>query len=402
MDKDPVTTSRGSVVRTCLAWASAFALLSLLHSGAAGAQVTAPWYRINYNTPAYVLYKPQDVAPYATSRAAANGYCVQNGMSIFSAELPAKDNHFASDAAKELGGTGYFTYTGSSAEPVPSFAHFCTQLQPNPSSTPNSIKCGFTFRFGLLTVIDTMLLGNQPGVAQYYSLYPNVWGAGNANTGYAVEWDTTRPNPRGYYFMAVTGLTDTDGRHVNVDATVSASDSYVTASKFAIYCESQSFLGYVPVPSVLVQPSFVKGYKDLTWAQEHWWVIFLIISILILIVMLAILIYCCLTRTPPKEQPPIAPLVLREHNGSAYVNVLDGGSSNPHNEADVSNQHSSMPENWHQGSGILMSPKPVVDPEALIQAKPSIFAREETLQTADGDSLALENEDEALDEKVTS
>ncbi|AYU83083.1 hypothetical protein, conserved [Leishmania donovani] len=400
MDKGAVTTCRMSVVRNCLVWVCVFALL--LHAGTVGAQVTAPWYRINYNTPAYVLYKPQDVAQYATSRAAANGYCVQNGMSIFSAELPAKDNNFASDAAKELGSTGYFTYTGSSAEPVPSFARFCTQLQPNPSSTPNSIKCGFTFRFGLLTVIDTVLLGNQPGVAQYYSLYPNVWGAGNANTGYAVEWDTTRPNPRGYYFMAVTGLTDTVGRHVNVDATVSASDSYVTASKFAIYCESQSFLGYVPVPTVLVQPTFVKGYKELAWAQEHWWVIFLIIAILILIVLLTILIYCCLTRTPPKEQPPIAPMVLREHNGSAYVNVLDDGSSKPHNAADVPNQRSSMPENWQQGSGILMGPKPAVDPEDLIQAKPSIFAREETLQTADGDSLALENEDEELREKETS
>ncbi|CAG9582632.1 conserved hypothetical protein [Leishmania major strain Friedlin] len=402
MNKGAVTTCRMSVVRNCLAWVGVFALLSLLFAGTVDAQVTAPWYRINYNTPAYVLYKPQDVAQYATSRAAANGYCVQNGMSIFSAELPAKDNNFASDTAKELGGTGYFTYTGSSAEPVPSFARFCTQLQPNPSSTPNSIKCGFTFRFGLLTIIDTMLLGNQPGVAQYYSLYPNVWGAGNANTGYAVEWDTTRLNPRGYYFMAVTGLTDTVGRHVNVDATVSASDSYVTASKFAIYCESQSFLGYVPVPTVLVQPTFVKGYKDLTWAQEHWWVVFLIIAIFILIVLLTILIYCCLTRTPPKEQPPIAPMVLREHNGSAYVNVLDDGSSKPHNAADAPHQRGLMPETYQQGADILMGPKPAVDPEALIQAKPSIFVREETLQTADGDSVALENEDEELNEKETS
>ncbi|CAJ1036592.1 hypothetical protein Q4I32_007501 [Leishmania shawi] len=400
MEKVSIATARMSIVRCCFAWVGIFAFLSLLHSATAGAQVVAPWYRINYNTPAYVLYKPQDVAQYASSRTAANGYCVQNGMSIFSAELPDKDNNFASETAKELGGTGYFTYTGSSAEPLPAFAQFCTQLQPDQNVAPNSAKCGFTFRYGLLTIVDTILLGNQPGVAQYYSLYPNLWGAGNANTGYPVEWDTTNPNPRGYYFMAVTGLTDTVGKHVNVDATVSASDTYVTVSKFAIYCESQSFLGYLPVSTAWVQPRFVKGYKERTWAQEHWWVIFLILAAIILIVLCTVLVYCCLTMTPPKEEIPIVPMVLRERNGSAYVNALDNeASSKPFGVSNMSSR--SALKNSQQGSGILM-PMPVVDPESLVRALPSIFVRKDTLQTTDGDSLALENEDNRVNRSETS
>ncbi|KAG5466860.1 hypothetical protein LSCM1_01037 [Leishmania martiniquensis] len=383
-----------SSVHACLVDVGVFALL-LLFSSAGRADVAAPWYRINYNTPAYVLYKPQDVAQYASSRTAANEYCVQNGMSIFSAELPAKDDNFASDAAKEFGGTGYFTYTGSSAEPVSAFEHQCTQLQPVENVLPHSGKCGFTFRFGLLTISDTILLGNQPGVAQYYSLYPNLWGAGNANTGYPVEWDTTNPNPRGYYFMAVTGLTETTGRHVNVDATVSSSDPYVTVSKFAIYCESQSFLGYLPVPSVLQQPRFVKGYKDLTWAQEHWWVIFIIVAAVILMVLILIMIYCCLTMAPPKEEPPIAPMVLREREGAAYVNALEAPSK-LRALPNASDQLAPMLMNVHQGSGILRAPARAVNPEDLIQARPSIFAQEETLLTADADGIASEAQDNDL------
>ncbi|GET92796.1 hypothetical protein, conserved [Leishmania tarentolae] len=382
-----VTTPRMRVIHAHLA-CGLFFVLCLLYSGAAGQVVTQPWYKINYNTPAYVLYKPEDVVLYATSRAAANGYCMQNGMSIFSAELPAKDDIFAADAAKELGGTGFFTFTGSSGEPAPSFTSSCTQLQPDISVLPNSIKCAFSFRFGLLTILDAILLGNQTGVLQYYSLYPGVESAGNANTGFPVEWDTTNRNPRGYYFMAVKGLTATSGRHINVDAVVTSTDPYVSVPKFAIYCESQSFLGYVPVPSVLSQPSFVKGYKELTWAQEHWWIIFLILAVLILIVLLAILIYCCITMAPPKPLPPIAPMVLREHNGAAYVNVLDAGSPKPHSAADIFNPRSFMTESCQQVPSILAAPRPMIDPDDLIQAASPIFVQEEKLQTADGDCLA--------------
>ncbi|KAG5492155.1 hypothetical protein GH5_01061 [Leishmania sp. Ghana 2012 LV757] len=395
MDRVSMGTAAVSGLRACLAWAGVIVLFSLLGSTAVNADVETPWYRINYNTPGYVLYKPQDVAQYATSRTAANGYCVQNAMSIFSAELPAKDDNFASDVAKELGGTGYFTYTGSSAEPVPTFAGQCKERQPVESALPHSGKCGFTFRFGLLTITDTILLGYQPGVAQYYSLYPGLWGAGNANTGYPVEWDTTNPNPRGYYFMAVKGLTETTGRHVNVDATVSSTDPYITVSKFAIYCESQSFLGYLPVPTVLVQPRFVKGYKDLTWAQEHWWVIFLIVATVILIVLMIVMIYCCVTMAPPKEEPPIAPMVLREREGFAYVNAVDDEASpKPRTVSTAASQHRSMPMNLRHECEILPVSGPVVDPEDLIQARPSIYVQEETALTADADSVASENEDD--------
>ncbi|KAK7195692.1 hypothetical protein NESM_000499400 [Novymonas esmeraldas] len=377
--------------RACVVGAALVLAICLLSSVVSGQSTIVPIVNINYNTPGYVLYKQADVgAPVATSRAAANAHCVQNGMSIFSGETKSKDDAFAADAARQMGGAGYSTFTGSSAEPVTE--QYCKQLVPSMVATPNSYNCTFTFRYGLLTVYDYEPAMNQPGIAQAFALYPAAH-IGSPPTGFDITWDTTHPNPRGYYFMASTGITATAGRHVNVDATVAAGDANIDASKFVVYCESQSFLGYVPIPTVLVQPSFVNGFKDLTWAQKYWWVIFLIVAVIILIVLFAILIYCCLTMTPPKEGPPIAPMVLRERNGRAYVHCSDDESSaKPRNAVRDSPEPTTatQPSSQRQPSSILMVPVPVpvVDPEDLIQATPSIFSQEETLQTTEGDSLA--------------
>ncbi|KAG5492700.1 hypothetical protein JKF63_01280 [Porcisia hertigi] len=397
MDTGVLPMSTMGVVQRHFGWIGLLVFLALQLAAIAEGQTPPMWFTVNYNTPAYVLYTPQEVAPYATSRTAANGFCMQNGMNIFSAEIPARDDRFASQAAEELGGAGYFTYTGSSAEPVGAYVNRCTRLQRTETIFPNSGQCVFTFRYGLLTVVDNALLGGQPGVSQYFSLYPDLSTAGNAPTGYPVAWDTTSPNPRGYYFMAVTGSTSTSGKHVNVDATVSAADTYVTASRFAIYCESQSFLGFLPVSTKFNQPVFVKGYKELTWAQEHWWVIFLVVAVFILVVLLTIFTYCCVSMIPPKEEPPIAPMVLRERQGARYANVLGNGTASKYRDVNnMSAEHTSAPRSLHQGPGILMTSMPPVTPEDLIQVAPTIFSREETILTTEGDSLATDSEDEEL------
>ncbi|KPA86757.1 hypothetical protein ABB37_00832 [Leptomonas pyrrhocoris] len=74
-----------------------------------------------------------------------------------------------------------------------------------------------------------------------------------------------------------------------------------------------------PTTSRKPQPTFVNGFKTLTWAQSHWWVIFLIIALVLLVLLFAVIVYCCIASIKPKKAPPLHAMVLRERMGKAYV-----------------------------------------------------------------------------------
>lgn len=372
---------------------------------------------INYNTKAETAYADNENGK-TFSKAMAQ--CMANGMNLFSGESQSRiDRVFGLAKTVFTTGAGRSTYSSVSAKTTAgntrcSFTRtpFFEPLNP---VYPTIYDCFFTIQWGLFSAVTLAPeFGSQPGMYTYQCSYkyysqsatdgtPSTNGCGGKSLYVdSFNWDEDNQveNPQGKSFTVIyTGAAETPiaSRFANIDATAPA-DFYLPVSQFFTACEAQVNLGNHAETFTATQPLFVKGYKELTWVQEHWWVLFLIIAVIILIVLFAILIFCCMTSIPPKEGPPIAPMVLRERNGQAYVNASDDDST-PKSRGlnlDDANNASSMNGDGRQqpmGQQQMMMPVPVVDPEDLIQATPSIYSQEDVMQSAEGDSMASDEDD---------
>ena len=368
---------------------------------------------VSYNVQGDVVYPDNTVS---TTFDSAMTKCMANGLNLLSAESQERRMRLWTLVSNKVDSDPryYSTYTSISAKKA-ALNKRCTYVQIEESvqttaGKPDPAFCIFTIQWGLFSrQIMMNPYGDQPGLNMYEGVYqyyakktePRLECGKVAPWGTGFKWDNGAANPFGKnYTVLTTGSVMDDPVFANIEP-VAPNDFYLSPNKFVTACEAQLDLATRPYTFNATQPVFIKGYKDLTWVQNHWWVLFIIIGGVVLIVLFAILIFCCVTSAPPKEGPPIAPMVLRERNGQAYVNASDDDStpvSRGVRGAAVC-PFGRMVE--PQGCDEVMSvaPVPLVDPEDLIQATPSVYSQDDVMQTTEGDSIASSEENESLSEE---
>ncbi|KPI90231.1 hypothetical protein ABL78_0613 [Leptomonas seymouri] len=381
-----------------LLWGTCLVLAFFTCSVVVSAQIEPP-INVYYNVAAEVVYTDNNIA---RSFASAQAQCMESGFNLFSSESARRIQRVWLLATRTISNpVDYSTYTSLSARKTATntrCTYTNTPFRPPNSLEPNPFFCTFTIQWGLFSRhIMQGDYGNQPGLNIYQCVFPTFLNS-NIRCGSflpwtsGLRWDTGVTNPNGQnYTLITTNQALTQATLVNIGP-VAPADFYRPVSKFLTACEAQISVAYPPQTFNATQPSFLLGYKELTWVQRHWWVLFTIIAAIILIVLFMILIFCCVTSAPPKVGPPIAPMVLRERNGPAYVNASDDDSTPKTRDLGAGSMrpggNSSYGFGLRQGSGML----PAVDPEDMMQATPSIYSQEDILQTAEGDSVMSQDD----------
>jgi hypothetical protein len=382
-------------------WGSCLLVALLVVSAVlASAQVIQPPMRVFYETKAETLYTDPTAAK---SFDAAMSLCMANGLNLFSGESAERTQRVWTLTQQTFpGATNYSTYSLISAKKMPGNTRcsYTNRLVTSPTAQLDPWYCIFSIQWGLFS--EMLLHGTfaeQPGFSIYQGAFKYYLNStvplgqnGIYNTGF--RWEGTVANPNGQNYTVInTGGSQAAGAFANI-AAVAPADFYLPLSKFVTACEAQLSISGIPETFKPTQPVFIKGYKDLTWVQEHWWVVFLIVGIVLLILLFAILIFCCVTSMPPKEGAPIAPMVLRERNGQAYVNASDDDSTPKSRNLVLGDANRGIEVPQQRGSGLMMPmmPVPVVDPEDLIQATPSVYSQEDVMQSVEGDSAASDDE----------
>ncbi|EPY28739.1 hypothetical protein STCU_04905 [Strigomonas culicis] len=123
------------------------------------------------------------------------------------------------------------------------------------------------------------------------------------NSQYVARFDTT-----------ATPLTATDSSGDDIKGRFPGANTLATLSALCI----AQISAYADTGDLsITQPTFVQGWKDLTWLQKYWYVLYILIAGAILGILLAILIICCTKKETVVD--PMYPLVLRERVGKAYT-----------------------------------------------------------------------------------
>ncbi|KAK7198870.1 hypothetical protein NESM_000853500 [Novymonas esmeraldas] len=297
------------------------------------------------------------------------------------------------------GADSYSTiYAGSSAAPSLS-PTTCAERTPALLSGKSSASCSYRWRYGFY---DLYTFDGEPGTAYWLNLYKQSSGPTQVQNNYQqVVWNPGKDSagnfyPRGYY-GGIASPSPTGGLY-SMDESLTANDNDPNPlNKYMIVCEYQYYPIRPPVSTRMPQPSFVNGFKDLTWPQQHWWVIFLIVAVIILAGLIAIIIYCCATSTKPKEEEPIFQMVIRERVGKAYI-VGDESATMEKQQRGGAMPHPLMPNpqnmtpeeaeehrrQMRYGRGF--NPQQQMNPEDMAMGVAGIYNNGERRQYADGNA----------------
>ncbi|KAG5484091.1 hypothetical protein LSCM1_05946 [Leishmania martiniquensis] len=219
------------------------------------------------------------------------------------------------------GGKTSSIYTGASAAPSME-GTTCKDRTPQDDQGQSSASCYYRWRYGFY---DMYSYDGEPGTAYWANLYRTETPASQIlNQFEQLVWNSKlspagEAYPRGYYGVIASLEADRSGLlHMDAPLVPNDNDPY-PKNEFMIVCEYQLYPERPPSTTRMPQPTFVNGFKDLTWSQSHWWVLFLIFALIICAILLAIFSYCCITSVRPKEEQPLFQMVIRERVGKGYI-----------------------------------------------------------------------------------